>query len=146
MYEKLDYAVGSMLWVSRSILFDAYAMSPISDRLCVRRFGLFSGTDFVGKNVVRFELRTHFKIYRVVSVIYTTLCFEQLLHMFGPIPSKPEPVPKFVQEHHAENILSQFSRGLGLWFLTVMERCATRGAEWKPMKGFVNRERTATKV
>ncbi len=61
--------IGDRVWINKTLFKDAYSKSH--DKLSAKRFGPFSEKKLVGKNAVKVELPSNFKIYDVVHVIHT---------------------------------------------------------------------------
>ena len=92
--------IGSKLWINKTLFTDAYSKSQDSDKLSAKRYGPFVVTEIIGRNAVRLDLPSHFRIHPVVHVIHTTPYVEQPRDIAHPVPSRPEPVPTVQGEEH----------------------------------------------
>lgn len=70
-YKSHPYKSGSEFWLSKFLLKDALARSQDSDKLSVKRFGLFEVLEKIGHNTLRLQFQSNVKIHDVVNIIYT---------------------------------------------------------------------------
>lgn len=128
-YKKLEYRVGSQVWLNKTLFKDAYSKSLESDKLGAKRFGPFRVKELIGLNALRLELPSHLKIHPVVHVVHTLPFVEQLPDIARPIIERPAPVPTVNgNEQVVEKILKHRARGRGYQFLTLMKDASTRDA------------------
>lgn len=104
-------------------------------------------TELIGRNAVRLELPSHFKIHPVVHVAHTTPFMEQPNDIGIQIEQRPLPIPTIEgEEHTVEAILQHRKRGKGYQFLTLMKGAPRHDAEWQPTRDFVDEDGTVTGI
>lgn len=146
-YRNPNYEVGEKVWVNKTLFEDAYSKSQGSKKLSSKRVGPFVITELIGRNAVRLDLPTHFKIHPVVHVSHTVPFIEQPADISQPVPPRPEPVPTVSgQEYIVEKILKHRKRGRGYQFLTLMKGEPNHDASWLPTSNFVDKDGTVTEV
>ena len=62
---------GEKIWISKSLLKDAYSKAQESDMLTSKRFGPFKILRLIGKNAVEIDLPSHLKIHKAINVMHT---------------------------------------------------------------------------
>ncbi len=76
-YKSYLYKVGERLWINNTLCKGAYSKSPQSHKLSAKQFGPCFVKKLVGKNAVKVELPSHFKIHDFVHFGHTTPNNEQ---------------------------------------------------------------------
>ena len=142
-YKPHSYFVGDKLWINMTLFKDAYSRSQKSDKLTAKRYGPFVVTKLIGKNAVKLDLPSHFKIHDVVHVVHTVPYTEQPIEIDAPVQPRPDPVPTIDgDEYYVDKILSHRKRGKGHQFLTLMKGAPTHDAEWQPSRDFIDKDGT----
>jgi len=146
-YKTPEYTVGSKVWINKSLFTDAYTKSQESDKLSAKRYGPFVVKELVGRNAVRLELPSHFRIHPVIHVSHTIPFVQQPSDIAQPVEPRPEPVPTVEgEEHIVDKILRHKKSGRGFRFLTLMKGDPIHDAWWQPTSDFVDTDGTVNDV
>ena len=118
----------------------------MSDKLSAKRFGPFTILELIGKNAIRLQLPENVNIHPVVHVVHMTNYRTQPGAISQPIHTRPDPVPSASGEmvFVVDRILAHRRRGRGLQWLTLMKGVPQHGAQWQPMRDFVDANGTVT--
>ncbi len=95
----------------KTLFKDAYSKSQESDKVSAKRFGPFFVKKLVGKNAVKLEVQSHFKIRDVIHFVHTTPYHEQPSDIGAPVTKRPDPVPAVGGEEYVVESTKNTERG-----------------------------------
>lgn len=147
-YSPPSYTVGDDVYLSRKLFTDSSSAARPSQKLSVRKIGPFKVTEIINQNAVRIDLPPNITIHPVIHVEHTARAHKQPPDISQPprIPARPFIDALGERVVTVSKILSHLKRGRGWQFLTLYENAPMHEAEWKPLRDFVDPDKTITKA
>lgn len=145
-YTPPSYNIGDKIYLSRKLFTDASSAVRPSQKLSVRRVGPFRVVEIINNNAVRIDLPPSYRIHPVIHVEHTARAYEQPLDIGKPVPPPSQPFIDITGEEvvEIERILSHRRKGRGWQFLALIRNAPLHEAVWKPLRDFVDDDRTIT--